>query len=140
MTGEFTAFCTRYYQLTQLLSKREERFNNLLANAPLYSGQTNLSQIDEIISYYREVQTAKAKMDKTADDKSATERVILAIMQHFEIPPGTTLTGEIPNELEYELWADENDALHIIKTKSLQPEPDNSNVIEIKVWSEEDED
>jgi len=42
MTGEFTAFCTRYYQLTQLLSKREERFNNLLHHAPLYSGQTNL--------------------------------------------------------------------------------------------------
>jgi len=79
-------------------------------------------------------------MDNTADDRSATERVILAIMRHFEIPPRTVLTGEIPEVLEYELWADENDALHIIKTQSLQPEPDNPNVIEIKVWSEEDED
>lgn len=137
MTGEFTSYCNRYYELTKLLSRREERFNNLLANAPLYCGQTSLSEVDAIISYYRTVQAAKAKTDKTLDDMRQTERFILMIMRHFEIPPGTVLTGEIPGELEYELWADENDALYIIKTKSLQPEADNPNVMVIKIWDED---
>ena len=137
MPGEFTAYCNRYYELTTLLAEREERLKNLLDNAPCYCGQTSLSEVDAIISYYRNVQAAKAKTDKTFDDIKQTERLILMIMRYFEIPPGTVLTGVIPGELEYELWADENDALHIIKTKNLQPEADNPNVIEIKIWDED---
>ncbi|MDB4905076.1 MAG: hypothetical protein JWQ63_4357 [Mucilaginibacter sp.] len=137
ITGEFTAYCNRYYELTKLLSKREEHLKNLLDNAPLYCGQTSLSEVDAIISYYRTVQAAKAKAEKTFYDMKETERFILMIMRYFEIPPGTVLTGVIPGELEYELWADENDALYINKTKSLQPEADNPNVIVIKIWDED---
>ncbi|HWZ22023.1 MAG TPA: hypothetical protein VNW06_05180 [Cytophagaceae bacterium] len=53
-------------------------------------------------------------------------------MQHFEIPPGTVLTGEIPGQLEYEVWADENDRVYINKTNDIAPEADNANVIVIK--------
>jgi len=133
MTGEFTMYGNHYYKLTLLLSKREERLQNLLNNAPCYCGQTRLSDIDAIISYYRDVQAYKAKKDKTFDNMMATERIILKIMRHFEIPPGTVLTGEIPNELEYEIWADENDAIYIIKTKNLAPEADKANIIVIKL-------
>jgi hypothetical protein len=38
-------------------------------------------------------------------------------MQHFEIPPGTVLTGEIPGEMVYEVWADEQDTIHIRKNR-----------------------
>jgi hypothetical protein len=55
-----------------------------------------------------------------------TERVTLMILKHFEIPPNTTLTGAVPEELEYELWADENDAIHIYKTKELAPQTDEN--------------
>jgi hypothetical protein len=134
MTGEFTTHCNHYYELTKLLSRCEEHFKNLLDNAPLYCGQTSLSEVDAIISYYRKVQAAKAKIEKTADDIAEAARPILMIMRYFEIPPGTVLTGEIPGELKYEIWADEHDALYISKPKNLQPAPDNPNVITIKLW------
>jgi hypothetical protein len=141
MTSEFTSYCNLYYNLTLLLAKREERLKNLLDNAPYYYGQTRLSEMDAIISYYRDVQAYKAKKDKTFDNMMATERIILKIMRHFEIPPGTVLTGEIPGELEYEIWADENDAVYISKTKDLAPEADNANIIVIKFsGAKEDED
>ena len=139
MPSEFIAHCNRYYEFTKLLAKREERFKNLLDNAPLYCGQTSLNEVDTIISYYRMVQAAKAKIEKSLDDMKETGRVILMIMRHFEIPPGTLLTGEIPGELEYEIWADENDALYINKTKNLQPEPDNPNMMVIKLWNADDD-
>ena len=136
-TSEFTNYCNRYYELMQVLAKQQARFKRLAENAPLYSGQTNLSEVDAIISYYRDVQIAKAKIEETFNHVRATERYILMIMRHFEIPPGTILTGEIPEELEYEIWADGNDTLYITKTKDLQPEPDNPNVIWINVWNKD---
>jgi hypothetical protein len=61
------------------------------------------------------------------------EIAILAIMQHFEIPPGTVLTGEIPGEMAYEVWADEHDNIHIIKTEDLAAAEDDANIIVIKL-------
>jgi hypothetical protein len=138
MTGEFTAYCNHYYDLTQQLTAREGRFKNLLDNVPLYCGQTSLSEVDDIISYYRQVQAAKAKVDETCDEMRETERAILMFMQHFEMPTGTVLTGEIPGELQYEIWANENDTLYINKTKDLAPTPDDLNVIEIRLWGGDD--
>lgn len=53
-------------------------------------------------------------------------------MRHFEIPPGTVLTGEIPGEMAYEVWADEQDRIQIRKTGDLVPEADNPNIIVIE--------
>ncbi len=130
--GEFTRYCNRYYRLTDMLAARRQRLNKLLADAPLYCGQTRLSEIDAIISYYRDVQAYKAKMDKTTKSMTETEHTILTIMRYFEIPPGAVLTGEIPGQLEYELWADENDRVCISKTKDLAPEADNLNIMVIR--------
>jgi hypothetical protein len=71
-------------------------------------------------------------MDKTIKSMKEAERTILAIMRHFEIPPGTMLTGEISGELEYELWAGDGDVVYIHKTKDLAPEEDNPNVMVIR--------
>jgi hypothetical protein len=41
-------------------------------------------------------------------------------------------------EVEYELWANENDALYINKTKDLQPEEENANIMVIKLANPDD--
>jgi hypothetical protein len=135
MTNEFTTHCNQYYQLTKLFSARDERFKNLLDNAPPYTRQSNLSDLDAIISYNRKVQAAKAKADKTFKELTETGRTILAIMRYFEIPPRTVLTGQIPGELEYELWANENDDVFIGKIRDLPQGADNPNVMVIKCWN-----
>jgi hypothetical protein len=140
MTTEFTAWCNQYYQLTKLFSERDERFKNLLDNAPPYTSQSNLSDLDAIISYNRKVQAAKDKADKTFKDLTKTGRTILAIMRYFEIPPRTVLTGEIPGELEFEIWANEKDDLFIGKIRDLPKEPDDPNIIHIKCWTGDKDD
>jgi len=96
MTNEFTAYCSHYYQLKMLFLKRQDRLKNLLDNAPFYSGQISLSEIDAIVSYYREAQAAKAKMDKTLADMKEAERDILMFMRHFDIPPARCYTAKYP--------------------------------------------
>ncbi len=134
MTGEFSNFCNRYYELKRLHARREERLNELLANAPFYSGETCIGDLDYIIHYYRRAQASKAKVDETLFDIMAMERNILMVLRHFGIPPGTVFTGQIPGELTYEIWADENDELTIGNINSLEPEPDDPDVIVIKCW------
>ena len=132
MSNEFTAWCNYYYELTMLLSEVEEHFINLLNNAPLYCGQTRLSEVDVIIDYQLAVQAELTRLHKMREDVKEAEIAILAIMQHFEIPPGTVLTGEIPGEMAYEVWADERDRIHITKTEDLAAEADNANIMVIK--------
>ena len=132
MTGEFTEWCNNYYQLTTLSAAHDEHFKNLLDHAPPYSGQSSLSDLDAIISHNRKVHAAKAKVDKTLKELTDTAQTILKIMQYFEIPPRTFLSGIIPGELEYEIWANENDQVFIGKVRDLQPPVHNPNIIEIK--------
>jgi len=133
MINEFTAWCNYYYQFTMLLSEVEEHFINLLNNAPLYCGQTRLSEVDVIIDYQRAAQAELTRLHKMREDVKEAEIAILTIMQHFEIPPGTVLTGEIPGEMAYEVWADEQDRIHISKTEDLVAEEDDANIIVIKL-------
>jgi hypothetical protein len=141
MTTEFTTWCSQYYHLTKLFAARDERFKNLLDNAPLYTNQRNLSDLDAIISYNRKVQAAKAKADKTFKELTETGRTILMIMQYFEIPARTVLTGEIPGEMEYEVWANDKDQVFIGKIRDLPKEPEDPNIIRIKIanWNKTDD-
>ncbi|SHM20518.1 hypothetical protein [Mucilaginibacter sp. OK098] len=134
MTTEFTAWCNQYYQLTRLFSERCERFKNLLDNAPPYGRQNSLSDIDNMISYDRKIQAAKAKGDKTFKELTETRRTILAIMRYFKISPRTILIGQIAGELEYEIWANEKDDLFIGKIRDLPQEALDPNIIVIKCW------
>jgi len=136
--NEFTHYCSRYYKLTQLLNKRITRLADLLANVPLYRGETSLTDIDAIITYYRDIEERKKKADQTATDLKTTGKIILTIMEHFEIPPYTALTGQIPDEVEYEIYADETQTLHITKTKDLAPVAENGTIMLIKPSSGDD--
>ena len=137
--NEFTDLCTYYYRLTELLARRRERLYTLIENAPLYNGEINLSEIDALIVCYRKAQLLKAKLDKTHADLAAAAEEIVYLFKHFEIPTYTTLTGQIPNELEYEIFIDEDDNPIITKTKTLEPEVLAPNIIQIK-FSMGDED
>ena len=53
-------------------------------------------------------------------------------MRHFEIPPGTMLSGEITDKLEYKIWGDEHEAVHIFKTKDLALVVEGTNVMVIR--------
>ncbi|MDR3695535.1 hypothetical protein [Mucilaginibacter sp.] len=45
---------------------------------------------------------------------------------------GRTILAMIPGEMAYEVWADEQDNIHISKTGDLADEADNPNIIVIK--------
>ncbi len=135
MPNVLNYFCSSYYKLFQLVLKRQERLQYLIDNAPEYSGETSIDEIDAIINYYQKGQAYKAKYDETYKEFKETGEDILKVMQHFSIPPETILTGQIPHELEYEVVADENDMVYIYKTKDLAPAEDNPNIMVIKVWN-----
>ena len=132
MTNEFTSWCSYYYELDMLLTEMEEHFLTLLDNTPNHLGQTNANEVDAIIAYCRMVQAERDKIDKTSGELWDAQYTILAILQHFEIPPGTVLTGEIPYEMSFEVWADEEDNVYVNKTGDLAPEEDDPNVMIFK--------
>jgi len=121
MNGEFNGFCSQYYNLTQLLAEQQEHFNTLLDNALPYTGQTNINELDAIIKCNRKIQKAKKRADDTADELRNTEHTILMVMEYFGIPPYTRLTGEVTEQLLFEIWADDSDTVHIKKIKDLVP-------------------
>ncbi|MBV8391093.1 MAG: hypothetical protein JO080_14910 [Mucilaginibacter sp.] len=133
MNGEFTGFCSQYYNLTERLAKENAYLQKFLDNAPFYKGETQLSEIDYILKYYRKTQEVNMAVVKTMDDLNKTAKTILAIMRHFEIPSGTVLHGVVEEEAEYDIWADESSQVHIAKTKQLAPEPDAENIITIRL-------
>jgi hypothetical protein len=133
MYTNFTTICNHYYYLIQQLRARYAILKELEDNAPVYSGQLALTEIDAVINYYSHGCMAKEQVDETLAEVKKAENSILAIMRQFEIPPGKVLYGEIPGELEYELWANEQGSLYINKIKTIEPEPEKPNVITIKL-------
>jgi len=123
MTGEFSNLCARFYRLKTQVFAQDNYLKQLLANEPPGSNLHNTGKPDNSIGKTRKYQAAKAKFDdiykkyeKVADD-------ILVIMTHFNIPRMAIITGEIPGELTYEVWANQKNEVYIVKSKDLQPEP-----------------
>jgi hypothetical protein len=133
MNGEFNGYCSRHYTLTEQLAEQQEHLKSLLDNALPYNGQTNLSEIDALIKSYRKIQRVKARVDDTQEEIRKTERTIQMVMQYFDIPPRTRLVGEVIDEILFEIWADETDAIHNKKIKDLVPSVDEGNIITIKL-------
>jgi hypothetical protein len=133
MEGEFTNYCSSYYRLTELLDAQETRFQSLLENALPYAGQTHLNELDAILHCNRKIQKAFADVNDTVSTMHETERTILQIMRYFELTPNTKLTCVIPGELEFEIWADEQDVVHCLKTKQLAPLEEDPNIINIRI-------
>jgi len=61
MTNEFTAWCTQYYRLTTRFETAYKRYKNLSDNAPLYSGQHSINELNHLMSYTRTLETARVK-------------------------------------------------------------------------------
>ena len=140
--NELTRYCNHYYLLRRKLIKRIELFNKLVADEPLYRGETLLTDIDAMICQIRRVQALQVKMDQTRAEFNETGEEILEFFKHFRIPPNTALTGIIEYDMEYQIWADEDDKLHMVPIRSLAPDFDDPNVMYIKFsdWEEEEED
>jgi|GEM_PF-1032725 len=138
----FTTMCTWYYKLTARFKKRKVRLYTMVENAPVYAGQMNLGEIDAIMKYYYDAQIEKAELDKIEEDMRVVEQDILYVMKFFGIPALYPLTGQIPGELEFELWATDDGCIRIRKTFDLEPEvlPDNVMVIKTSFWKDEEED
>src|ERR1700761_9534322 len=113
MTGEFNGYCSQYYTLTQLLAKQNDYLANLLANAQTYTTQTSVSKIDGILKHYRKIHNTKTRIDEIITQLQEVEQTILMIMQYFDIPAGTILTAAIVDEVEFEIWADDNDSVQV---------------------------
>ncbi len=128
-TTEITDACNRYYKLKEQLAANEETLQDLEDNALFYFGQTDLSDIDAIINRQREIDAAKDEISKTITEIGKTGQTIQNFISQYGIPSGLKLTGIIPYELEYAIWADENARLYVDKTKDLNPEPDDPNTI-----------
>jgi hypothetical protein len=133
MNNEFNGYCSRHYTLTDLLATQQEHLNNLFNNAPPYTGQTNLAEIDALIKCYRKIQRAQDRIDNTRASLRETERIILMVMQYFGIPPRTVLIGEVIEQLQFEIWADEGDTVYTKKIRDLVPPTDEANIIRIKL-------
>jgi hypothetical protein len=41
----------------------------------------------------------------------------------------TLLHGVVPGKAEFDIWADDTDRVHVMKTKTLTPPPDADNII-----------
>lgn len=139
MNGEFTAACANYYRLNQKLSEEEEEeayFQNLLQNAIPHTGQTKLAELDQVIACNRKVQQTRDDVDQVQQQLREAEALIMKMMQYFEMPPNTILTGIVPGEMEFEIWADEQDTLHCHKTIDLDPPIEGPNIITIKFCNE----
>jgi len=132
MTTELTDACNHYYNLKDQLATHELILQNLLDDALLYIGQTDLSEIDAIISHLRDVEAAQAEVNKTQAEMSRTTQTIVKLMKLVGIPTGLQLKGVIPYELEYTICIDEKATIHISKIKYLEPEPYDPNVIIVK--------
>lgn len=133
MTGEFNGYCSQYYTLTLLLEEQEERLSKLLNNAPMYTGQTTLNEVDAILKHYRKLQQVQARIEELTGELQKTEQTILMIMEYLDIPHNTMLTGEIPEKVAFEIWADDNNILCTQKIKDLARPVENANIITIKL-------
>ena len=133
MNGEFTNYCKQYYNLMNQLDEQEARFETLLENALPYTGQTEIKELDAILSCNVKVLKARTEADETRVALNKTEKTILLIMAYFEIEPDTKLICEIPGEVELEMYTKENNRLYCFKTRDLAPLEKDPNVITIEM-------
>jgi ABC-type antimicrobial peptide transport system ATPase subunit len=145
MEGEFTNYCKQYYELLQQVDQKERRLIGLIDNALPYTGQTDVAELDAIISCNRRILKAHDATDDVIEAKQETEAIILKILEYFEIPANTRLTCEVPGLYMLTLWADEENTVYCFKTHDLAPLEQDEHIITIQLtdsrndWDEDDE-
>jgi hypothetical protein len=133
MEGELTNLCHQYYDLMLLTDQQVTHFNALVEKALPYTGQTNAKELDAIIRCNRRIQKALAEAESSTAAMKKIGRTIIKIMEYFEIEPYTSITCELPGEIELDVWADEEKNVHCYKTKDLDPVIGNPNIITIRL-------
>lgn len=141
-----SALCSHYYKLKIKLHKQDDRFKLLFDNVLKFDGNVTVTELDAILVSTGKVCAAHDKTQVTFEKVKETEQKILHLLKWLGVRPRWFLTGQIPGELEYELFYDMNDNVHVVKTRDLEPEPVNPNIISIDLgaWEykhdEDDED
>jgi hypothetical protein len=137
MQGELTYYCQRFYEMDNHFIKHDERFYHLVKKALPYTKQTNATELDAIMQSNRKVQKAYGTVQDIIKEKNEAEKAILQIMEYFEVPKETKLTCILPGEAELEIWADEDNRVQCIKTKSLAPLVADPNLIVIRLVADQ---
>jgi hypothetical protein len=140
MSGMLAALCSHYYKLTVKVEKRDEHYLQLCEDALTFNLNVTVDEVDEIIDSKLKLVKAFESYQVTFEKWKETEKKILNILKQLGIRPRWTLAGKIPGELEYWVWYDLKDNVHIMKTWDLEPEPPNPNIITIKMAPFLDED
>jgi len=123
MNGEFSRACIGFYHLDLKRAKEEELYETMLANAVPFTGQTDTKILDRFMRYNRKVQAAGVELRDTTDVMVEVGAHLVKMMEYFEIPPNTRLTCEVPNEVEIQIWADEDNQVHYEKIRDIEPSP-----------------
>lgn len=126
--------CSHYYNLTVKVEKRDERYRQLCEDVLTFDLNVKVSEVDEIIESRLKLVKAFETYQVTFEKWKETEKKILTILKQLGIRPRWTLTGEIPGELEYRVWYDLKDNVHIMKTWDLE----NPNGITTRMDDDDD--
>lgn len=144
MNGLLSGLCAHYYKLKLKMNKQDDRFKLLFDNMLKFDGNVTVDELDAIWESTRQVCIASDDTMITFEKIKETEQRILQMLKSMGVRPRWFITGQIPGELEYELFYDMNGNVHVIKTKDLEPEPENPNIVKIDLgaweYNHEDDD
>ncbi|MEO9173629.1 MAG: hypothetical protein ABI203_11060 [Mucilaginibacter sp.] len=121
------------------LYKQDDHFKELFDNVLKFDRHLKVSEVDAILESGQRAVNAFEKVDLAFEKVKETERRILHLFKGLGIRPFWFLTGDIPGELEYEVWYDDKDSVFIRKMRDLESETEQPNVIKIKMLAKGDE-
>jgi len=125
--------CGQYYRLNERLLLQQEHFEELMDNPVPYIGQTYLTDIDQVLRYCYKAQKANDELTETNNEIIELQTLILKMLEYIGVPANTKLIGVIPEQVEFYIWADEDNEVHYEKIKDLAPANDDPNIITIKI-------
>jgi len=134
-----SALCGHYYKLKLKLYKRDDRFKELFDNVLKFKQNHQISELDDILNSRNEAYNAYDKTLITYEKVKETEDRIVQLLKMLGVRPNWIMMGEVKGEMEYEVWYDENDKVGIIKTKDLEPEPEEGHFVYFKAPLLDDE-
>lgn len=121
MKTSLNTLCCNYYLASERLIKQQQRFEELLAKPASFAGQTYLPDIDKTIRRWHKRQEASDAITYTQAELTDLQAMILILFEYIGAAPNTRLTGELPEEVEFAIWADDNQQLHYEKLRDLAP-------------------
>lgn len=121
MKTSLNTLCCNYYLASERLLKEQQRFDELLAKPTSFAGQTYLPDIDKTLRRWHKRQEASDAITYTQAELTDLQAMILILFELIGAQPHTRFTGQIPDEAEFAIWADDANQLHYEKLKDLTP-------------------